>query len=184
VLVVTEKATNKIDTYTVNEDGIASGPQVFASNGSVPFGFAFDIWGHAIVSEAATGALSSYAVAPNGALSVISPSVLAVGQRAACWVVTTKNGRFAYTTNAASGTISGYGVASNGKLTLLDANGITAQPGGTPLDMSISHDNQFLYAFNNGSHAINVYKIQANGSLSDLGNVPGLPAGGAGLAAW
>lgn len=184
VLVVTEKTTNRIDTYTVNGNGIASGPEVYASNGSVPFGFAFDIWGHAIVSEAATGALSSYAVAGSGTLSVISPSVPATGQNAACWVVTTPDGRFAYTTNAASATISGYTVTAGGQLRLLNSNGITARTGGKPLDMSISQGEQYLYVFNAGLNAVNLFEIQTNGRLASMGTMAGLPIGGAGLAAW
>src|SRR5262249_36891937 len=41
-LVVTEKATDKIDAYAVEADGRASGPVVSNSVGPTPFGFAFD----------------------------------------------------------------------------------------------------------------------------------------------
>jgi 6-phosphogluconolactonase len=41
VLVVTEKATNQILIYKVHHDGRASGPEVHASSGDTPFGFAF-----------------------------------------------------------------------------------------------------------------------------------------------
>src|SRR5207302_10339808 len=65
LLVVTEKMTNKIDTYTVNHDGTATGPTVQNSAGVEPFGFAFDRRGQLIVSEAFGGmpnasAASSY----------------------------------------------------------------------------------------------------------------------------
>src|SRR5579859_6813928 len=40
-LVVTEKATSLIDTYTVGAQGAAQGPATHPSNGSTPFGFAF-----------------------------------------------------------------------------------------------------------------------------------------------
>lgn len=182
-LVVTEKSTSKIDAYTVNTNGLANDPQVFPSVGNTPFGFAFDIHGHPIVSEAGPGALSSYSLASNGALNAISPSVSTAGQLAACWVVTTQNGRFAYTANAHSGTISGFGDAPNGTLTLLTANGITATTGGTPLDLAISSGDQYLYALNVGTQMINIFKIGANGSLTGLGNALGMPTSGAGLAA-
>src|SRR5206468_4762317 len=63
-LVVTEKNTNKIDLFDV-QDGVASMPVAHTSNGMTPFGFAFDKRGHLIVSEAFGGAagasaLSSY----------------------------------------------------------------------------------------------------------------------------
>ena len=99
---MTEKNTNLIDTYDVDLDtGLASGPNPQASAGATPFGFAFDRRGHLIVSEAFGGAadasaVSSYAVA-DGIIDPISPSV-ATSETAACWIVVTKNGRFAYTT--------------------------------------------------------------------------------------
>ena len=42
LLVVTEKMTNKIDTYTVGRRGLAEGPMVHNSVGITPFGFEFD----------------------------------------------------------------------------------------------------------------------------------------------
>lgn len=184
VLVVTEKGTNLLDSYTVDENGIAGGPTSFPSSGSTPFGFGFDKRGHAIVSEAATGAVSSYDVASDGMLAVISASVLATGQHAACWIAVTKNGKYAYTTNAASGTISGYSISQNGSLSLLDANGVTAQTGGTPIDMDDSVDSKYLYVFNTGLHVINIFKIKADGSLAHVDDTLGLPVGAAGIAAW
>ena len=187
-LVVTEKASNKIAIYAV-EDGIANGPAVRDSNGATPFGFAFDKRGHLIVSEAFGGApnqaaLSSYNVSEEGSdLSVISPSVKD-GQSAACWVVVTKNGRYAYTTNTASGSVSGYRVANDGKLTLL-GDGLTAVIGaGTgPIDAALSKSSQFLYVLNSGIGTVNGYRVEANGSLSSTGNVGGLPPGTNGLVA-
>lgn len=184
-LVVTEKATNKIDIYAI-EDGIANGPAVRDSNGVTPFGFAFDKRGHLIVSEAFGGApnqsaLSSYKV--SGESSVISPSVKD-GQSAACWVVVTKNGRYAYTTNTASGSVSGYRVAQDGSLTLL-GDGLTAVTGaGTgPIDAALSKSSQFLYVLNSGIGTVNGYRIEPDGSLSPIGNVGGLPPGTNGLVA-
>lgn len=187
-LVVTEKATNKIDIYAV-EDGIANGPTVRNSNGVTPFGFAFDKRGHLIVSEAFGGAanqaaLSSYNVSEEDSnLSVISPSVKD-GQSAACWVVVTKNGRYAYTTNTASGSVSGYRVTNDGKLTLL-GDGLTAVIGaGTgPIDAALSKSSQFLYVLNGSIGTVNGYRVEANGSLSPIGNVGGLPPGTNGLVA-
>jgi 6-phosphogluconolactonase (cycloisomerase 2 family) len=177
VLIVTEKGSNNIDTYTVNDHGVASGPHGIASHGAGPYGFAFDNHGHAIVSEAAAQALSSYSVAPNGALSVISGSVLDGGQAAPCWVATTKNGRYAYTANAGSGTISAFGVAQNGALTLI--NYVSAGP--HPLDMTISENDKYLYVLNS-TPSIGVFQIQANGSLVHLSDASESVAG-TGLAA-
>src|SRR5262249_48798060 len=126
VLVVTEKTTNTIDTYTVGSDGLASGPTVFPSAHPTPFGFAFGKRDQVFVSEAGGGpdasAVSSYLVADDGTLEVITPAA-ATTETAACWVVVTPDGRFAYTTNTGSGSISGYRVAFDGELALLNGDG-------------------------------------------------------------
>lgn len=184
VLLVTEKATNKIDTYTVDQNGVATGPIVQSSNGMTPFGFAFDKRGNAVVSEAFGGtasALSSYEVENDGSTESISTSVDATGQRAACWVVITKNGKFAYTTNTASGTVSSYTIGHDGSLTLLNA--VAATTGGRPTDADISRNGQFLYVLVAGTRAIQGYRIdQGDGSLALVETATGLPASANGLA--
>jgi 6-phosphogluconolactonase len=146
VLVVTEKATNLIDTHVVGSDGLTAGPAPQPSFGATPFGFDFDRRGHLIVSDAFGGAagqsaLSSYTVSEGGALSAITP-VAPDGQTAACWVVTTKNGRYAYTTNTGSNNVSSYSIAHNGSLTLLAA--IAGPTGGAPTDADVSVNSRYL----------------------------------------
>ncbi len=189
LLVVSEKATSALSTYTVDHAGLATGPVVTPSSGSTPFGFSFTQHGTLIVSEAAggsggTSAVSSYAPAGNGGWSIISGSV-DDHQMAACWIVITNSGRFAYTTNAASGTISGFGV-QQGALTLLNASGVTGNVGGgtSPIDMTTSRDSKYLYALASGTHAISAFAVGADGSLSSLsGGASGLPVTANGLAA-
>ena len=181
-LVVTEKSTNLIDTYVV-QNGWAGAPVLNPSSGSTPFGFAFDRHGHAIVSEAFGGApgasaVSSYQINRNG-ISVVSPSV-ATTQTAACWIAISNNGKYAYTTNAGSGSISSYAIAEDGSLTLLDpAAGLT---GSAPVDMAFSNNGQTLYALANGAHTISIFSMNAEGSLSAQGAVS-VPVGVVGLAA-
>ncbi|HEV2126837.1 MAG TPA: beta-propeller fold lactonase family protein, partial [Chloroflexota bacterium] len=105
-LVVTEKATNQILTYAVDRHGLAGTPVVNQSEGMTPFGFDFTKRGDLIVSEAFGGAenasaVSSYQVNSGGGLHTRSASV-GTHQTAACWVVVTNNGKFAYTTNTGS----------------------------------------------------------------------------------
>lgn len=178
-LVVTEKTTNLIDTYEV-VDGLAGAPVTHPSEGTTPFGFAFDRHNHAIVSEAATGSVSSYEIDGSG-FEVVSSAVVN-GQAAACWIALSKNGKFAYTTNAASGTISSYAIGQDGSLTLLDPTAGITGPGSTPLDMAFSNNGQYLYTLGAGSHTITVFEFNADGSLTVQGNVS-VPAGVAGLAA-
>jgi len=187
-LVVTEKETNLIDIYAVGADGIASSPNFQASVGQTPFGFAFDKRGRLIVSEAFGGtasALSSYGIAEGGGLDVISPSVFAAQERAACWVVTTGDGKFAYTTNTASGSISGYAIGQDGSLSLLDSDGLTAITGGAPVDAALSRNDQFLYALNATTLRIDAFRVGADGNLTVLpgAGIGGLPPSVNGLVA-
>ncbi len=187
VLLVTEKVTNKIDTYTVDSSGVATGPNVQNSSGQTPFGFTFDKLGHAIVSEAfggAASALSSYAVADTGNLSFVSQSVGATGQKAACWVAVSKNGKFAYTTNTASGTISIYGIGHGHDSMLRLLQAIGANTGNGPIDLSLSNNGQFLYVLNAGSHTIQGFKVnQDTGQLTLITTLTGISSGANGLVA-
>jgi 6-phosphogluconolactonase len=187
VLAVTEKATNTISTYVVEDDGLTEGPQRQASVGKTPFGFAFSRRGTLVVSEAFGGAagasaLSSYDVGEGGALEVVSASV-GTSQTAACWVVITRDSRFAYTTNTGSGTISGYSLSPDGALTLLAANGLNGTTGAGPIDMALSGADRFLYALNSGDGTISAFRVNADGSLASQAGAGGLPAGANGLAA-
>jgi 6-phosphogluconolactonase (cycloisomerase 2 family) len=186
-LVVTEKNTNLIDTYEVDPDtGLASGPNPQASAGATPFGFAFDPRGDLIVSEAFGGApdasaVSSYAV-DDGVIDPISPSV-ATTETAACWIVVSKNGRFAYTTNTGSASISGYRVGLDGALTLLDADGVTGSTGPAPIDMALIRSSRLLYSLNSGDGTISGFRVGADGGLTAAGGTGGLPTTATGLAA-
>lgn len=189
VLAVTEKGTSLIDTYTVGADGVASGPSSQPSAGTTPFGFAFDKRGHLIVSDAfggapGAGALSSYAVASDGTLATIS-GVVGDSQAAPCWVVTTKNGRYAYTSNTGSGSISSYSIGHDGSVALLNSIGGSTGAGSAPIDMALSGDSHYLYALDSGTHAISVFRVESDGSLTPLGSagITGLPASTNGLAA-
>lgn len=178
-LVVTEKATSRVDGFVVDDDGRA-GPVISApSVGSIPFGFAVSAKGDLFVSEAVSSALSSYAVNSNGTVSVISPSVIN-HQAAACWVTLSKDGRFAYTANAASDSISAYRVNQDGSVSLVEPSGFSAAAP-HPLDLTVSNDGRFLYALTTGS--VSVFEVGPNGSLSEAGSISGLPASAAGLVA-
>lgn len=182
-LVVTEKATSRIITYAVDQNGVAGAPVQTASSGSTPFGFSFTNTGTLIVSEAVASAVSSYAGPINGTWTPISASV-ADTEAAACWIVVTNDGRFAYTTNAGTGTISGYAL-QQGALTLLDASGVTGNigAGSGPSDMAVSRDSRFLFALAGGANQIAAFSVGADGSLAPLTGFSGLPAGSNGLAA-
>jgi 6-phosphogluconolactonase len=182
VLVVTEKNTNVLDTYTVDHWGYASGPTVTPSSGATPYGFAFGRHGALIVSDAGPGALSSYLVASSGAVTVVSGAV-PDGQTAACWVTTIDGGRIAYTSNAHSGTISTYGVDRHGVLTLLTAVAATTAAGDTDLAVGGWGD-QYLFVSDVGTPEIQEFAIGSGASLTLQNAVTGLPTTSEGLAAF
>jgi 6-phosphogluconolactonase len=186
-LVVTEKATNKIVLYRVLR-GVAQAPVVRDSVGQTPFGFAFDRRDHLIVSEAFGGqanrsALSSYDIEEHRQVLQTITASAGAHQTAACWVVVTRNGRYAYTTNTGSGSISGYSVDRHGRLALLDADGRTGITGAGPTDMALSGNSKFLYAITPATGEVAAFRVQADGSLMALARASGIPASAVGLAA-
>ncbi len=187
VLAITEKATNKIITYTVTQWGRPGTMHSLTSASPTPFGFAAGRFGNIYVSEAVGGAanasnVSSYHIGFDGTISLTQGPV-ATGQSAACWVVLTENGRNIYTTNTASNTLSSYDVyPASGNIDLLQS--IAATSGMGPIDAALTDNSRFLYALNGAGHSISVYAVSNNGALTPLPTtITGLPAGTNGLAA-
>lgn len=187
-LVVTEKDTNTLDVLAVGADGHLGPAVSHPSHGATPFGFAFTRSGVAIVSEAGGGtgglsAVSSYALdSATGDLTTLTAS-LEGGQAAACWVVTSRDGRFAYAANTGSATITGLRVGDDGRLSLLDPSGVTATTGAGPADLARTPDGGEVFVRNGGDRSISAYVAGDDGSLTPIGTVGGLSAGSAGLAA-
>jgi len=180
ILAVTEKNTNYIDTYVVNSFGVAGPVTTFTSDGTTPFGFAFDPKGQLVVSNAASGSLSSYSVSGSGTLTVISDSIVD-GGIAPCWVAISSNGQLAYTDNAHGNTISSFTISPSGSLTLQQS--VAATTNLTPLDLAFGGNSHYLYSFNAGSNEIQAYIVAPNGVLTFLQSIGGLQTGGAGLVA-
>jgi 6-phosphogluconolactonase (cycloisomerase 2 family) len=132
------------------------------------------------VSEASNSTASSYRLAANGGLRLISASVQTL-QGAACWVAVTPDGRFAYTGNAATGSITGFSIAADGSITRLVEDGRSASSP-RPNDLAIAGG--YLYAINPIAGSVTAYRIASDGSLQGLGAATGLPTGLAGLAAF
>jgi 6-phosphogluconolactonase len=152
---------------------------------STPFGFAFGRRDQGFVSEAFGGtpdasALSAFTVDEWGALRVISPSV-GTGQTAACWVVVTNDGRFAFVTNTGSGTISSYSIAFDGTLQLLES--VAGTGSGAVIDAARRLDGCYLYVLSGNTGNIDAFEVQVDGALTPLPGVSGLPIGSNGLAA-
>ena len=160
-LVVTERAANAIDTFTVRA-GDAGGARSHPSAGSVPYGFDFDRRGTLVVSEAATGSASSYDVAP-GFRNLTE--ALGDTQAAACWLVV--SGDYAWVVNAASASVSSYRISGDGTLRLVDA--VAASTGAGPTDAAVSPDGHSLHVrMRDGS--VSSFAIGSDGSLTPAGS--------------
>lgn len=185
-LVVTEKATNRIDIFEVEDSGLLGEVTTSPSFGNTPFGFAFGKRDQFFVSEAFGGAanasaVSSYQITGTAAFTGISPSVPTT-ETAACWVAVSPDGRFLYTTNAGSGTVSGYSIRPDGTITLLDSDGVTGVTGGGVADVTLTVNGRYLYALRSGAGAIAMFRVEEHGGLTSLGSVP-VQAGANGIVA-
>lgn len=151
-----------------------------------PFGFSFDRHGNLLAAlfvggPNLSGSAGSFRINPEGTLTPITP-VADNTQIDTCWLE--NNGRYAYGANYSSGTISSYRIDEDGSLTLLDPRaGVTddlpgapgKSQGSTPLDLGISTDGRFLYNVLPGSGAVAGWRINADGSLTKIGEFGGLP---------
>jgi 6-phosphogluconolactonase len=191
VLVVTEKTTNKIDTYSV-ANHVPSGPTVHSSAGTTPFGFAFVpslfvpdaqtlVVSDAFNGASGAGAVSSYGLTPPSTLKIKSDAV-PDHNTSPCWLAITPDGKLAFTSNTGSDTISAYAI-DHGKLTLTTQNGISAHTDKGPADLALAPSGKFLFVNDLKSHVLGVYAVDANGKLDRLGAAPTLPADALGLAA-
>jgi 6-phosphogluconolactonase len=187
-LVVTERGTNSISAYAVDERGYADGPTTIACPGETPYGFDFTADGAVVVTEAFGGAIgkaaaSSYALAAPGELAPVSHSV-ADTRSEVCWAVVTDDGRFAYVTNFGDGTISSYRISADGSIELAEAVAASTQLGVPGVrDEALSANGRFLYALDADTQKVHGWSVGAAGELTEIGAVDGLPITVAGLAA-
>ena len=186
-LAVVERGSNSFDVFAVNADGSLGAPVRSPSAGPAPFGFDFTPRGQLVVSDPGPRSASSYGVASDGTLRPVTTLVGAF-QLAPCWVVVTRDGRFAYTANAGSGSVSGFAVAADGALSLITPGGVTGDvgQGSTPLDMGLSRDNRFLYVLEGATGTIAAFAVGRDGALEAMPDTPPTPwgRGRGGLAAY
>src|SRR5215469_1654973 len=182
VLLVTEKGTNQIDTWTLTDDGLPENGKVIASHGAVPFGFTFVRRGIALITEAKPSAVSSYETNDEGTLDLITGTVADNGA-ANCWIEATKNDRYAFVTNTGTGTISSYLIAPDGSLSLLNATAAVTGLGTAPIDFALSDDSHFLFVRLGTKGTVAGFRVESDGSLTPIGTVSGVPGGAQGLAA-
>jgi 6-phosphogluconolactonase len=188
VLIATERGTNSISSYVLDQSGYAQGPTTIKSSGQTPYGFGLTKDGSLIVSEAfggATGAAaaSSYAVSGAGELTMVSGSV-GDTRSEVCWVALTSDDRFAYVTNFGDCTVSCYELTADGSLKLHDpVAGSTGQGRKGLRDEAISADGRYLYAIDADAQKLVGWAVGQDGRLTATGEFRGVPGTVAGLAA-
>jgi 6-phosphogluconolactonase len=185
LLVVTEKMTNQIAIFKVNNNGVAQAGEFHPAQAETPFGFVFAGRDKLVITNAFGGApdastVTSFDVNGNGSIDLVSN--IPDHEAAACWVVLTKDQDYAFVTNTGSNSISSLKVNNNGSLELLDS--VAASTGASPLDIALSGNGKFTYTVNGMAHSIGQYRILHNGRLQSLGDLPGLPMAAAGMVAW
>jgi 6-phosphogluconolactonase (cycloisomerase 2 family) len=152
-LLVSERSTNKLLTFSLDPHGRPASPRVFDSAGMTPFGFAFRRAGEVFVSEAATKSLSSYELDRRGDLSPISKVVISA-EAAPCWVTVSHDQRTAFVANAGSASISSYAIERSGAVTLAAAEAGHAGEGSAPQDMALAPRGDALYLLDRGNAGI------------------------------
>jgi 6-phosphogluconolactonase len=187
-LIATERGTNSISSYVLDQRGYAQSPTTIKSSGQTPYGFGVTKDGSLIVSEAfggATGAAaaSSYAVSGAGELTMVSGSV-GDTRSEVCWVALSNDDRFAYVTNFGDGTVSCYEITADGRLTLHHPVAGSARQGSKGLrDEAISGDGRYLYAIDADAQKLVGWAVGQDGHLTPAGESGGVPGTVAGLAA-
>lgn len=174
-LLVTERATNNIDVFPVQNDGTLGPSVVNQDVDPGAFSVTFSPSGAALVAETGpaggnnASTIASFAVNSNGTISPISTAVPTLAN-ATCWDVATPDGRWVYTSNPGSNTISGFAVSATGALTPLSGTIVGTNPSGsTNLDVTVSADSKFLYTLDSGTGSLSIFGINQDGSLTSLG---------------
>src|SRR5579862_5580572 len=174
-LVVTERATNNIDVFHIQDDGTLGPIVVNQDSDPGTFAVTFSRAGAALVAETGpTGGvnastIASYAINPNGTLAPITIDIPTLAN-ATCWDVATPDGQWVYTSNPGSATISGFPISETGALTPLGATVVGTNPSGSAnLDVTVSADSKFLYTLDSGTGTISIFGINSDGSLNNLG---------------
>jgi 6-phosphogluconolactonase (cycloisomerase 2 family) len=167
----------------VGKDGRATGPIVTPADAQTPFGFLFlsDDFNDA----PGMGAMSTYTIADDGTLHLVS-SVVQAHESGACWVAVHKDGRFALLADTVGGFISVYSVnKEDGSVTLSHA--FPSPFASTDLDFS--HDGRFLFTVDpdenlKGSPGVLAWRFDPkDGSVIFLSSVRNLPRSVDGLVA-
>ncbi len=189
-LIITQWISDRIDTFTVGEDGVAEGPIVNETTGFGPFGFDFDAEGRLLTSEnfqqlEGEAGVAAYQIGTDGRLTPIGETVK-YGETDPCWVVVTPDGRYAYVAafgpspivgveseGSRRGVISSFRIGEDGVLEPIDPQ--AGDVGVGVSDMAMAGDGRYLYAINSFEGTVKGFAVGDDGSLTMITAVGGLP---------
>ena len=189
-LIVSQWVSDQIDTFTVDENGVAEGPVTNETTGFGPFGFAFDPKGRLLTSEnfqqlEGESGVASYEIAADGKLTPVGETVK-YGETDPCWMVVSPDGRYAYVAafgpspivkvkseESRRGVISSFQIGDDGVLSSLDPQAGNVGIGVS--DMAMAGDGHYLYAINSFEGTIKGFAVADDGSLTMITAVGGLP---------
>jgi 6-phosphogluconolactonase (cycloisomerase 2 family) len=179
-LVVTTKGNGSdIDVFGVGAGGrLSAAPVVNSEPGTVPFAISFDQSGHLVIAEAGTNAVSTFRLAGDGTVTLLSR--VATGQAATCWVIPV--GSFLFASNAGTPSESRIASSPSGQLSLL--GNTPTGPGAVDAATAADNGGRFLYVQTGGNGGVDEFSVAANGDLTRIGAVivPGA-VGGEGIVA-
>jgi 6-phosphogluconolactonase (cycloisomerase 2 family) len=159
-------------------------PMHHPSSGATPYGFDFTPDGTLVVTEAFGGTAGAAAASSyDQGLRPVSKSVASTRSEV-CWAAVTKDGRYVFVTNFGDGSISSYAIGADGSLSLVEAvAGSTVLGEKGVRDEALSLDGRFLYTLDADARKVFAFAVRDDGRLDPVGDVDGLPATAAGLAA-
>jgi 6-phosphogluconolactonase (cycloisomerase 2 family) len=173
-LVVTTKTHNTIDVFRVRPGGRVSSSFVANPSASpVPFAFTWSRTGDLVLTEAGASTVTVYRIRRDDTVSVRG-GPLSDGQKALCWIAGAR-GHF-FGSNTGTKTISAYAIDAKGDVSFAGApDGIVATTDAVPVDLAVTRGGRFLYVQEPTSGELQGYQVHADGSLTLVTTVPGLP---------
>jgi 6-phosphogluconolactonase len=189
LLLVTEKATGILDIFAMGDDGLSRSQTAIRSNNATPFGVGFGKHGSMIVAEANNNltdasSVSSYRIVDSDEGRSLRPvtNSLSASQTAACWVVISKDGHFAFVSNTTSGTISSFAIDAAGKLSVVQQAAAFLGSESVVTDMAMTQNGKFLYVLSSHLGVVTAFRVQ-DGELVEVTRESGLPLSIQGIVA-
>src|SRR5262249_33008764 len=122
------------------------------------------------VSAQVANTLSSYAIDPDGTLSLVSGSTVSTGANPHNLAMGPE-GRFLYVANTSSDSVSAFAVRTDG--TLAEIAGSPFATGHVPYDVKVSGSGRYAYVTNRDSEDISIFAVDANsGTLTPIAQKP------------